>query len=138
MSTAMPNLWPENLSTDVLPPLAILRAQAGLLGKITKGILEAEVTSVAKDDVVRHQLDVIAPALDGYRHRLLVVEHESHLVYPAIIDPDSNEAEFAQTPQNFINRLQTLLNSGQVLSVITSLIARSNEVTANPARGAPE
>jgi hypothetical protein len=43
MSDSIPNLWPEEFKVDVQSPLTILRAQAGMLGKVTRGILEGTV-----------------------------------------------------------------------------------------------
>ena len=42
MTTAIPNLWPDDIKVDVLPPIAILKAQEGLLARMTQGMLVAK------------------------------------------------------------------------------------------------
>ena len=89
MSATIPSLWPENIKVDVLPPLTILKLQAAKLHEITKGILRAEVTTVdGPGDLIAHRLDLIAPALDSRRVRVLVATQRTEL-YPVVV-----EAEF--------------------------------------------
>ena len=64
MTTTIPDLWPEEISVEVLTPLAILRYQAERFRDRTKGLLKAKATTITKDHgSTRHQLDVIAPLL---------------------------------------------------------------------------
>ena len=127
---------------------------------MTKGLLDAEVSTVTSDTgAVQHQLDLIAPAL-RYRHRVLTVKHNRDLVYPvtveaecfqpkpkvqtigemlAISDPFSRPAKpedwrpQANTEQEFIDLVSKVLRSGEVRSIIQSLIARSNEQRSDSA-----
>ncbi len=39
MPVTLPDLWGDKIRVDILTPLAILRAQADLIGKHTKAIL---------------------------------------------------------------------------------------------------
>jgi len=150
----IPDLWSDDIKVDVVTPLAILRAQVGSIQRKTKGLLQAEVTTTTSDaGWVRHQLDLIAPVLDGYRHRLFAATHEKDLVYPVKIEaecfrPESpedfaqlfsavtkfqkDERPTAQTEQEFIELLSQVLHSGEVRSIIQSLIARSNERQERP------
>ena len=82
-STTIPNLWPEEFKIDVQSPLTILRVQAGLLGKVTRGILEGAVETETSTEKVQHRLVVIAPAYNGYRHTLVAANHDPNLPYPA-------------------------------------------------------
>jgi hypothetical protein len=141
MAATIPNLWPDDISIDVLPPLALLRTQASLLNKITKGILEAEVTTATnhESEAVQHQLDLIAPALDGYRYRLLTAKHQKDLLYPVTVEAacfppvedeyigEDSYSRQADTQQEFMKLVGQVLRSGEVRSVIQSLIARTNE-----------
>src|SRR5438874_364554 len=83
MPDTIPNLWPEQFKVDVQTPYTILRVQAGLLSKVTRGILEGDVETEASDEKVQHRLVVIAPAYNRYRHTLVVALHDPDLPYPA-------------------------------------------------------
>jgi hypothetical protein len=131
MGEEIPNLWPAEVSVKVLSPVAILRAQVPRLAQLTKGILLAEITSEDSRDHVRHSFDVIAPALENYRHRLLFVQHAKQLVYP--VQVDSHEAA---SQDEFMKLVADILNSPEVRSVLHSLIARSNEAGLTSAAGA--
>lgn len=85
MNTAIPDLWSDDIKVDVLPPLAILKAQEGLLARKTQGMLEAKVTTTESENLVQHQLDLIAPSLNFYRERLLTATHDRLMLYPVIV-----------------------------------------------------
>ena len=88
MPATIPSLWPDDIKVDVLPPLTILKLQAAKLHGITKGILDAEVTTVTgPDDLVTHRLDLIAPTLDGRRTRVLVATQRTEF-YPVVLEAD--------------------------------------------------
>lgn len=137
MSSKIPNLWPtEAVSFETLSPVAILRVQAENLTRMTHGLLQGEVlTTNVSQKTVRHHLEIVAPALNGYRHQLLTVKHDKNLVYPVsfVTDEPAGDDELhafsstAYTEEEFIKLLTGALQSGYVLSVINSLIARSNE-----------
>lgn len=162
MAGKIPNLWPtETVSVSTLSPLAILRTQAANLTELTHGLLIGEViTDDLLEEGVYHHFDMIAPALDGYRHRILTVKHDPSMLYPVsysvairssivapparvkmgaaiatgvdlsgVLTPRNSKAigPVANTESEFIEALREVFNSGYVLSVINSLIARSNE-----------
>jgi len=88
MTATIPNLWPEGIKVDVLPPVTILKYQATKIREMTKGILECEVTTVTgPEDFVSHRLDLIAPVLDGRRQRVLTATHRADL-YPVVVEAD--------------------------------------------------
>ena len=150
MPNTIPDLWPENIRVDVLAPIVILRAQEGLLGKRTQGILEARVTTTATEEFAQHQLDLIAPALNRYRETLLTATHQRERVYPVRVAAECFQPQRGLLPpmpdigpllgkppagtqdannqEEFIDLLRTVLRSPQVSAAIDSLIARSNEV----------
>lgn len=88
MTATIPSLWPDDIRVDLVPPVAVLRAQAAKLGQITQGILDADVTTVTGEkDFVVHRLDLIAPALAGRRYRALTVTHRADY-YPVVLEAD--------------------------------------------------
>lgn len=145
MAEPIPNLWSEDISNDVLPPLAILHAQAQLLAEITKGLVEAAVItehdSTGEDGQiqhVQHHVELTAPALNANRYRILTVYHKRELVYPASVEAecfepnDYDDYESFAWPEalreeDFLKIMKTALRSKRVTSLIHSLIARSNE-----------
>jgi hypothetical protein len=153
MSTTIPDLWSDDIKVTVLPPVAILRAQEGLLASKTQGILQAKLTTTESERLVQHQLDLIAPSLNFYRERLLSATHDREMVYPVTVtaacfsprprDLGEALAQVASVPvglarnqrqaasqDEFIGLVREVLQSGEVRSLIQSLIARSNELRA--------
>jgi hypothetical protein len=145
MADEIPNLWPP-IPAVVRSPLVILRAQQGLLSELTGGVLEAEVV---RDPDVDEQwsaygLDVIAPALDRYVHRILTSKFRKERVYPVLIlaecyNSDGSRSEdsrnygglwgsvTAVTESDFVQLLGATLRSTETVSVLQSLIARSSD-----------
>lgn len=155
MAETIPNLWSEDISNDVLPPLAILHAQAELLAQITKGLVAAEViteTDATEEEGsiqhVQHHVELTAPALNAARYRILTVYHKRELVYPASVEAecfepnDYDDYESFAWPEalreeDFLKIMKTTLRSKKVTSLIHSLIARSNEQRYLANRPAP-
>lgn len=146
MAQRIPNLWSEkDIKVEVLSPIAILQTQAANLEQMTKGLIETEitVTTTARGETF-YQLDVIAPVLGGYRHRLFAISHQKDMVYPVRFILDANLSselikslgankwtDVVGTEDKFITGLMHLLQSNSVNAIIQSLIARSNEVQAS-------
>ena len=136
----IPDLWSEDIQIDVLPPVAILRAQENPLGRKTKGILEAKVMTTTSESEAQHQLDLIAPALSHYRKTLLTARHSFEMVYPVEVrapcfEPDGSMREFMLSKRNFaagqedfIQVVRKVLQSTETKAIIQSLISRSNEI----------
>lgn len=157
MTLPIPDLWSDDIRVDVLTPVVILRSQAQLLGQKTQGILNAEITTTSQEKWRQHQLDIIAPLLNGYRATLLTAKHERLMVYPVLvrakcfIPREEVQALFPQsitmstimkglmtnepppdqreasTQDAFIELVRQVLQSDDVRAMIQSLIARSNE-----------
>jgi hypothetical protein len=133
MQSRIPDLWPDDISTDVLTPLAIMRAQVPGLERRTKGLLEVDINSVEKEKVVVHNFDLVAPALDRVRERILVVSHERNRVYPATLEAavffrnNRIDNRRAMSQEDFLKLLSEVIRSSEVRSSIESLLARSNE-----------
>jgi hypothetical protein len=141
MPTEIPDLWGDDIKVDVLPPSVILRAQATLIGRKTQGILSADVVSSTSDEDgerwEEHTLQVFATSA-GYRESILTVYHSANRVYPVTIqlpeDIDwggsmigSSRRVQCYTPEEFMPRLGTALQSRPTQAVIATLLARSNE-----------
>jgi hypothetical protein len=151
MSTSIPNLWPEEFKFDVQTPYTILRVQANLLSKVTRGVLVGDVETEASEERVQHRLVVIAPAYNGYRHTLVVALHNPDLPYPAEVRAEAlaekdNESPFlpplspldnpvyprAYSDDEMQALVQRALQSEQTRAVIHSLIAQSYEGKLSP------
>jgi hypothetical protein len=138
MATTIPDQWPD-IDVNILTPQAILRYQASQLKKKTRGLLDAELSVTTAGNKSSLQLDLIAPALNGYRHRVLAAHFETEMVYPAIVVADcylesTGSLAFpypghreASTEREFLEIVAEVLRSKEVRALIDSLIARSNE-----------
>ena len=136
----MPNgtedLWPAVVGTPtIVPPLAILRRQAAILGERTQGLLEGQVDTLTEGDQFRQLFYIVAPSL-GYRYKLFEVWHgvEGYPVYT------TNEARKPvlptfgmgpsplklDTPDEFIEWLRQTLNSEETRRVVGSLLSQVN------------
>lgn len=145
MATEIPNLWPPEISVLVVKPATILRAAASQIRAMTKGVLDGEVGRTTSQDGKNVLLlfDLIAPALNHYRHRLLTAEHSKNMVYPVKVFADCYdvggshhpEKESAFTPRTLTHsRLQSepiyrvAASEEQLLSSIREIFA-SRETT---------
>ena len=138
MPEGIPDLWPDEIATEVVTPYAILRMQASHLRRRTENLLEAEVVSEEDAGQLRHYLEIIAPSLERYRFRLLTAKHEASLVYPVTIESDAFDRPVtrvvADTQEEFVEGIGKVLRSSRARSVIHSLIARTNEMRAAQAQ----
>jgi hypothetical protein len=148
MLNTIPNLWPTNVRTEVQTPYTILRVQAELLSKVTKGILQGAVETDVVKEKTQHQLVVVAPRYNSYRVTLLKAVHDPNLPYPTRIEAAAlakktlSEGKLPGFPQQvaeypcahgdeqMLNLVQEALQSEQTRAVLLSLIAMSNDATA--------
>lgn len=143
MENRIRNLWPEDISVDVLSPVAALRSQAGLLREKTKGLVDAEVVDetikVNQSEQVQLRLNLIAPMLKNARFGILTATHDSEQVYPVEVQADifrpTDESDvgywsppLAVDESEFFQLLRKVLNSPHTKSLINSIIARSNDL----------
>ncbi len=158
MPDILTSLWPEDIRVDVLSPLTILRVQAESLGKATRGILKGAIETESSEKQLQHRLVVVAPAYHGYRHTLITALHGLDLPYPVEVRAESLERSekrdvlvpsmtdviigrkhyyetyfpVANDDAQMLKLVQEALRSGPTRALITSLIAKSNEVNARP------
>lgn len=134
--TTIPNLWPSDVGPSVTSPVAILRAQAGFLPEQTGGILTAEVETTVTEDQVSHRFILVAPALDMDRHVLLEARHSKTLPYPVEVHSPYGKSRVetvlgpprANSDAEFVRFVGDILGSGAVKAMMTSLVARSNDL----------
>ena|SRR5579871_273025 len=162
MTAAVTDLWPSDINLKVLPPIAVLKAQEGLLAQHTQGMLHAKLNTVETEKLVQHELDLIAPGLNFYRQRLLSATHDRDMLFPVTVTaeafapkplapeffPTSTVGAFikhetdirrrAATDEEFIHLVRQVLQSEHVRSLIHSLIARINAKTAEPLGNGPQ
>jgi hypothetical protein len=130
----IPDLWPKEIVfAPVLPPLAVLKHQAALLGEKSNGFLSAVVSSNSKGNMQRHELTLVVPSLDGYARPLLAITQEEGFAYPCTVHSDALGAGFdrCDTPDMLLNTLARVFASGKTRSLIFSLLARISEKVAS-------
>ncbi len=161
MPDLLTSLWPTGFDPKVLPPLVILKAQAGFLPSVTAGILKATVETTEGKTETEHRLTLVAPAAGGYRHVLVTVSHHPAFVYPAEVraeplavaeerqrptDPLGPTLVFSRTEtythvvypsagsdKELTSLLSKVFNSTYARGIINGLIAKSNEASATAA-----
>jgi hypothetical protein len=138
------SLWPPDIKPTTQSPFAILDLQARALTQQTEGVLAGDLR-VAKDDQGRTTLylDMVVPALGGYRQEVLTATHKTEQVYPVRVDAacfrwiavlatvpglsGKKPENEAASDEEFRRVVEKVLHSDEVKSVAQSLIARSNE-----------
>jgi hypothetical protein len=140
MPEARRDLWPSNFTTTtLLPPVAILREQADLLGKKTRGLVTGEVTSSATGSYIHnpdvlvqyppppglhHTLRIRVPALDNYRYELLAVTHGVEF-YPLTVTFLPTRQEYAaDSEEDYTGILQQLFAREETVNILRSLVAQ--------------
>lgn len=155
MSQAVASLWFPEVQAPAETPLAILRAQAEELSKLTGGMLVGVVDHWPDEgDKLKITLEIMAPELGRSRFRILLVQHDFIMPYPAVFDAEmfrprglaSLAAATAiitgeKKPDNradddpeFRELLKRVLHSAPVKALVSSLSARVTELrNARPA-----
>ncbi|MGF1578805.1 MAG: hypothetical protein ACFCD0_05535 [Gemmataceae bacterium] len=139
MSKQLLSLWPEDLAGAKLTPKKILEEQARELEKLTAKRLRGSVTRVVNQSMVHLSFEIIADQLE-YTHRLFEVTHGTQLVYPVHLkfsqevfpsynqeQPPTSEIECADDSA-FMERLADVLRSSRTKEIVTSLLARIDEL----------
>ncbi len=135
----MIDLWPEKIGKvpDIKAPVSILKEQATLLGKRTKNVVEARVTtyevpSVAEQQMIHYRFLITSPILN-YRYELFRMWHKVDL-YPVTIQPGEEimgeispgEKELtAYSEDEFVETLKKIFAAQKTVKVINSLLALS-------------
>jgi hypothetical protein len=126
---AQSDLWGDFQVAEVRTPVSILREQAALLGPKTKNIIEARVSTQARDGRFYHSFDLMVPALDNYTYELFSVDHDVTL-YPVFTAKDAmstfrgNQISL-KTEEEFTDWLGHRLSSHETRKIISSLLAQA-------------
>jgi hypothetical protein len=91
----MPDLWPQDIATtELTPPVTLLKEQGTLLGEKTKNLVVGKVVRLddwpwaSPSDFV-YSFYIVGPALGNYRYKLLTVSYPPEF-YPLDIDVDED------------------------------------------------
>ncbi len=126
----IPNVWrADSIKVGARSPNVILKAQAAYLQAIARGILRCEVLEDVKNDQTWLRLDVLAPAAGNVRRTLVRLSYGRDQPYPVRID---NISKTASDENEFLIYLREALGTSDVISVITALLALSNDASATP------
>lgn len=145
MSVELKDLWPKDIGTDVVSPLAIMKYQAAQLEKRTNGILRAYVSLDKTDNEVVAQFIVEAPAANEITSELFHLTYSKLRCYPCQVygpemknsyldenfDMRPSGCEEAVGQSDLMEKIKRILNSSEVRSTLDSFIAISNEVGVN-------
>ncbi len=125
------NLWGELEPVDFAQPVTILRQQAANLGELTGNILRGEARQLSgPGPTVSYALDVVAPALGNYRHRVLAIQYAILAPYPLLISGAGNRKPIeCQTEEGFIQNLGFILQSEDTRKPIGILLALSQQAS---------
>ena len=129
MPDEIPDLWPADIRLDVRSPLVILKTQAELLSKHTKGLLECAVTTTEEGEQVQHALDLFARAVN-YRERVFSAQHKKKEAYPVLVAGMGIATRTIDSEAEFLNALAHSLQSQTLRTIVDSLIAVINETKA--------
>ena len=150
MNTSLPQMWPEEIRAEVRSPSSILTEVAGSLTSRTRNLLAGEVRRTS-DEKGRTVLvfDIVVPALDDFRQRVLSLTYNESRIYPVFVDAESVNAttmemiqEATSLPEAFggprtkprnradsdselIGLIQSVNRS--LVPTVQSLIARAND-----------
>jgi hypothetical protein len=162
MSSLIEVSWPSDIRPTVQSPFAIIQPLGNGLTRQTKGRLVGEVrlTKSADGKTAFVTLDIVVPALNHYRRRILTASYDAEMIYPALIDADcfrpktaveafanqisdislvhrQKRPNEAFSENEFRQLLQQVLNSPEVISLASSLIARVNDAVGEAEAKAP-
>ena len=99
-----------------------LREQASLLRDVTNGVLLGEVVASQQGQTLSACLDIVAPALDNYRVRVMTVSH--HLFfYPVNIIANAlrNQTFSCNGERSFVEILKRILSSAETHRIVAAL-----------------
>lgn len=121
-------------SETVRTPAMILQEQAGLLGQLTKEVLEGiTLREVSQDsNTVEMSMYIVAPALQRYRVKILELTYNFTSPYPVIATSDViSLRRTARSESDLLKILSDLLTSETVRNIVFSLIAESQMSSHN-------
>ena len=134
--------WPTEIALEVVSPLMYLKTQASALSQLTKGIIEARVTTTIDDenDVCSHVLSIYSSALEDAEVEVLGASHAIDLMYPCRIyssainvsgSLNGKENRYIGSFDELRKIVRAVLRSPETTGRIHSLIARVNDTTSH-------
>lgn len=130
MASSTRDLWPDDLAdTSVVAPVAILREQAALLAKKTKGLIEGRIqtNTAGTGRNFLHHFFLVAPPLDNYTYHLLTVSHEMTLYPVTVMYVPTRENESVESEDAFVALLATSFRRPETRRVIEALLVQMVE-----------
>jgi hypothetical protein len=127
MSTAIPDLWPDDFgkSTET-PPVLILREQAELLGRKTRGAVQGLVQTTRDGDGFLHIFYLMAPSLDQYTYTLFNIRHGVSF-YPLDLADHAGRVSKIMTQDHLTEALRTIFSSENTKRVVRAILAQVEE-----------
>jgi hypothetical protein len=129
------DLWPELNLAAAVTPLSILREQAGLLGKRTRGVLKGEVETWNPGSDIAHSFNIVVPSLGGYKYTLFSIHHPP-TGYPVYVDMALEASSSGGIPievvvrmsdeNEFRNWLRHIFHSDEVKRIVENLYAQAS------------
>jgi len=122
------NLWGElPPEAQIETPASILKGQAAVLTRLSKGVLEGRVITQRMGDVLVHDLRVVVPLLENYAASILRVQHGIN-IYPLDFHDLLSGRDFvAYDVTVFRRELEVTLQSERVRNLLAVLLAQAND-----------
>ena len=120
------SFWAVPDVADMRTPLGILREQAAALTKATNGVLVGAVETERRGDDLILKLEIVAPALNDYRYRILNYQQPIGL-YPGIFYGDGTDITKVSDEANFVSAIKLILASEAIKNVLKSLLAQTRD-----------
>jgi hypothetical protein len=122
------SFWKIPKDTPIRTPATILGEQAAALTQATGGDLEGKVTREGSGSQFVCYLDIIVPALNRYKFRLLVAYYPVSLYPVTLIFAPENDSHGANNEAEFIALLKQILASEGVAKILTGLRAQAQTI----------
>jgi hypothetical protein len=123
MANQIVDLWPPEVgTTTIVPPLAILRRQAVILGERTQNLIEGQVETLTQGERFRQRFYIVAPSLD-YKYLLFEIQHDV-IGYPVTVVERDGIPFQLDTQEEFVNWLKQTLSSDETRRVVASLLSQ--------------
>jgi hypothetical protein len=118
------SFWAIPDAANIRTPLTILREQAAALTEQTKGTLVGMVEAhQGAGDTLEVSLEVLVPALNDYRYRLLSYGQPVEL-YPGLLRTGNDGIRPVVDEANFVSMIKSVLSSEKVRNILTSLLSQ--------------
>jgi hypothetical protein len=119
---AAESFWVIPDVAKIRTPAAILREQAALLTKQTRGTLVGVVETSNVDNNMVTKLAISVPSLNDYRYNILTYRQPVEM-YPGILD--SAQSHTVNNEEQFITHVRQVLSSDRIRNVIGSLLSQA-------------